>query len=269
MNHHLNIAFTTEADPLRSFDAYIPSFPSQAILVFVHGGAWRAGDKADYKNLAAKLVEASGCAVLVPNYRLTPASPSAGNKFEHPGHAEDILTFLTFLANWEGLAGLENISKLPVHAIGHSAGAHILASIFLDSSAVTPTLTPSAAVTQLVRGIVLSEGIYDIDLLLKSFPSYCDWFIAAAFGQHESYIDGSVSRLALRPGLEHLRWLVGHSSGDTLVDVVQSETMRDHLQALYGQSQVTSSFDAVAVEHDDVLLDPVFIELVAKFVGSA
>ncbi|KAF7292537.1 ATP-dependent RNA helicase [Mycena kentingensis (nom. inval.)] len=51
-----------------------------------------------------------------------------------------------------------------------------------------PTLTPSAAVSPNFYGTVLREGIYDIDLFLKSLPSYRDGFIAAGFGEHESYI---------------------------------------------------------------------------------
>ncbi|KAF7322900.1 Esterase lipase [Mycena chlorophos] len=260
MNVHLDIAYAGDADVSRSFDAYFPSNPAPPVLVFVRGGAWRADDKKAHRLLATKLVEATGCRVLVPNYRLT----TADNGLQHPGHAEDILSFLNFLVTWDDIPDLSG----GVFLLGHSAGAHILSAIFLDSSAVTPTLTPSPVLAGLVRGLVLSEGIYDIDLLLQRFPTYRDWFIAPAFGDHQSYASVSVSNLPLRSAVTELKWLVVHSTGDTLVDLPQSQVMVGHLRTLYGDSRVQSSLDVIAVEHDDVPTDAGFIDLVAKFVGS-
>ncbi|KAJ7925052.1 hypothetical protein B0H13DRAFT_1469957, partial [Mycena leptocephala] len=99
--------------------------------------------------------------------------------------------------------------------------AHILSSIFLDSSAISPTLTLSPLVLRVTKGIALSEEIFDINLLLTHFPEYRDWFMAAAFGDRVSYADFSATLLLLwEPESEHasLQWLVIHSTGDTLVD---------------------------------------------------
>ncbi|KAJ7067826.1 Alpha/Beta hydrolase protein [Mycena amicta] len=257
MDQQLDIPYTSVLDPLRSFDGYFPESPARPILVFVHGGAWGADDKAAHRILATQLAEASRCPVLVPNYRLT----GKATPFQHPGHAEDVLTFLTFLTTWDGIP---DIADRPVYVLGHSAGAHMLSAIMLDSSAVTPTLTPSPAVSAMVRGVVLSEGIFDIDMLLKRFPEYRAWFIGAAFGQRDSYAEVSVSKLPLRDA--ELQWLIVHSTGDTLVDMPQSETMAKHLQSLYGQSKVQFIIEGLTVEHDDVVLSSVFTDLVCKFV---
>ncbi|KAF7295014.1 Esterase lipase [Mycena indigotica] len=222
-------------------------------------------DKSAHRAFATKLVEATQCRVIVPNYRLTPQVITPETKFEHPGHAEDILAFLTFLPTWAELGG---VSDKSVHLLGHSAGAHILASILLDSSAVTPSLMPSPIVTKMVHGVILSEGIYDIELLLERFPSYRQWFIAAAFGERDSYADVSVLKYPSRNQLEGLRWLIVHSTGDTLVDIPQSQNMATHLTTLYGDSNVEAVFNVFSVEHDDVLLEPSFSSLVRKFLNQ-
>ncbi|KAJ6630696.1 Alpha/Beta hydrolase protein [Mycena sp. CBHHK59/15] len=264
----LNIPYTPTADPCHRFDLYLPDRPGDGspVLAFVHGGAWRREDKADHHSLACALATATHCPVLVPNYRLTPQTPTESNQFRHPGHAEDILAFLEFVTAWDGLAAAQSRS---FYLLGHSAGAHILASIFLDSSAISPSLAPSARVLRGVQGLAVSEGIYDLDLLLERFPEYSEWFIAAAFGKRDSYTQYSATRLALRKN-SALRWMVIHSTGDTLVDVPQSDAMYRHLRILYGAAaddHVAHSFDKLHVEHNDVLLAPEFVSIVRSFVG--
>lgn len=161
-----------------------------------------------------------------------------------------------------------------MYLLGHSAGAHILSSIFLDSSAAFPSLTPPPAVLKAARGIVMTEGIYDIDLLLAKFPDYRQWFIAAVFGDRASYADASTTGLALREGSpENLRWLVIHSKGDTLVDQPQSDAIVAHLRTLYGggaatDARVTRNVDQFDVEHNDVLSAPLYIDVIRAFVAD-
>ncbi|KAJ7903407.1 Alpha/Beta hydrolase protein [Mycena olivaceomarginata] len=207
-------------DSLRSFDLHVPSLHTareSPMIIFVHGGAWRSSQRGQVPipALARNLAEASNAPVLVPNYRLTPS--------------KDILHFLDFITSdaWPGVPELKfTPTGTRLYLLGHSAGAHILSSIFLDSSAAFPSLTPPPAVLKAARGIVMTEGIYDIDLLLAKFPDYRQWFIAA---------DASTTGLALREGSpENLRWLVIHSKGDTLVDQPQSDAIVAHLGTLYG-----------------------------------
>ncbi|KAJ7632527.1 Alpha/Beta hydrolase protein [Roridomyces roridus] len=253
----MDLPYTASGD-LR-FDLHQPhdSTNDSPILVYVHGGAWKGEDKSDHAPLASLLVAASNCPVLVPNYRLT----TAKNNLRHPAHAEDILEFLIFLPTCDAIS----TAGRPIYLIGHSAGAHIIASIFLDSSAVTPSLTPPPALLQAVKGLVLAEGIHDIDLLLTRFPTYRAWFIAEAFGDRPSYAPFSVTTMGTREGGEHLRWLVIHSTGDTLVDQPQSETMYDHLRTLYAPDNVSRSFDQLDLEHSDILTTPLFIDIVRAF----
>lgn len=151
--------------------------------------------------------------------------------------------------------------------LGHSCSAHMLASIFLDSSATTPTLTPSPSLLASVKGIVVSEGIYNIDGLLLRFPTYGEWFIENTFGKHESYAQFDVSRYPLRS--LGIFWLVLHSKEDTLIDEPQSEGMYRHLHSLYGDDKECILFNADALkgEHNDIFSGDEYPTVIGEFVS--
>lgn len=248
--------------------------PAAGALVFVHGGAWRSEDKADHASLARRLAETTKSPVLVPNYRLT-ATKRTEHMFRHPGHAQDILDFLRFLETW-ALPSQPKGTAAPVRSlilIGHSCSAHMLASIFLDSDHVTPSLCPPPQLLKAVKGIVMSEGIYDIGLLLKTFPKYADWFIEDAFGvRDDDYAPFDVSKYASRTttGRDPISWLVLHSKADTLIDIPQSQKMYDRLIELNrGQTEgrILHDFGSLKDEHDDILRGDEYVALIKEFVG--
>jgi hypothetical protein len=184
----------------------------------------------------------------------------------------DILQFLSFLVTWQGFDSLgPPYDPRKIYLIGHSCGAHILASIFLDSSSVSPTLTPPAPLFDAVQAIVMSEGIYDLDLLLDSFPDYREWFIEDAFGARTSYAEHSVTAFPLRTPDPRTRWLIIHSQGDSLVDMAQSEAMYLHLTRLHTISSVGNSIlvskntNQLKEEHNAILSAEEFVSIVADY----
>ncbi|KAF9264795.1 alpha/beta-hydrolase [Marasmius fiardii PR-910] len=254
-----------ERDRFREFDFYPSDHPRpRPLLCFVHGGAWRSEDKNDHFLLAQNLVASTGCPVAVPNYRLTPKSVEARSDFRHPEHAQDILEFLNYILTGQSTHSTILFDPSRVYLIGHSCSAHMLSAIILDSSHVTPTLTPTQSLLAAVQGVIMSEGIYDIDKLLEHYPQYHEWFIDAAFGRLASYSDLSVTTYL--PRVEHIRWLIIHSKGDTLVDTAQSKTMADHLNASSNPSLVSCSLEELEDEHDDVLKSYLYCKLVANFI---
>ncbi|KAF8163216.1 Alpha/Beta hydrolase protein [Crassisporium funariophilum] len=262
-----DIPYASDADPFRQFDLYEPEQPSEnlsPLICFIHGGAWRAEDKRDHGKLARSLVIATGCPVAVPNYRLTPTTSTAP-AFHHPQHAQDILLFLNFILAWDHPAA-RAFDPHKLILIGHSCSAHMLASIFLDSADVSPTLAPSQELLRSVKAIVMSEGIYDLDLLMARFPDYRDWFIQPAFGPSPSYAEFSVLNYPLRAESE-ITWLLIHSKGDTLVDLAQSDAMYKHLSALDPQ-RVVRNVDQLEVDHDDIFSEGRYVEIFKEFTSQ-
>lgn len=218
----------------------------------------------------------TGYTVAVPNYRLT----TPETELQHPAHAEDLLAFLHFILAWPGPEGEGTVphgrpyDPSRIYFIGHSCTAHMVLSILFappPSQPSQPSLTPSDALLASIRGVILSEGLYDLDLLLKSFPTYKDWFIAATFGDLPSYAAFNTAQYDMRGGGEHIRWLIVHSTGDPLVDVIQSQTMIDRLKPLYpsngDQGNVESYLELKADEHNDVLMEDKYHEIVSGFIS--
>ncbi|RPD66278.1 alpha/beta-hydrolase [Lentinus tigrinus ALCF2SS1-7] len=252
-------------DASHRFDYYAPPGEAQLgpLLVWVHGGAWRSEDKADYADLARSLVRRTGCPVAVPNYRLT----SPQNPVQHPAHASDLLHFLHFLFKSPDAQHAHGQPQCPppgLVLIGHSCSAHMLSSILL--SGPHPQLEPTPQLLAATKAVIVSEGIYDVDALLHSFPAYKEWFIANAFGDRATYPDVNVASYPSRLGSEHIHWLVLHSKGDLLVDLLQSETMYAHLASL--GSKVTKNFDDLQDNHNDLLHGDVYARIVAEFVAT-
>lgn len=202
----------------------------------------------------------------MPNYRLTkPETPLL-----HPGHARDLLQFLQFALDWDGPDGIEQpYDSSRIYAFGHSCSAHMLTSILLAPTSGADVLTPSPKLLAAVRGIVLSEGIYDIDLLLRSFPPYKKWFIANTFGDLPSYETFNTANYRFREGGEHIKWLVIHSEGDTLVDKLQADTICARLQHLIdagkGSGSVETNWELMS-EHNAILKEEGYPEIVNTFV---
>jgi len=262
-------------DPLRSYDLYLPDEPQEhtAVIVFVHGGAWRSGDKSDHVWLANALVEQTGLAVAVPNYRLSPS-------IRYPTHTTDIQKALLSLISLRSLPDSDpshadhtfDISE--IWCVGHSAGAHILATLCLspvNTSSIDPPprLPTPTSLLGAIKGVVGVEGIYDIDLLLQSFPStYYRKFIQQAFGVKSSYSDADTTSYMCAEGGEEIRWLIIHSNGDQLVDRIQAENMFKRLRVLFQSGPASVKYDfAFQEDHDEVLLSHTLPRLVAGFIS--
>ncbi len=114
--------------PLQRLDVY-PA-PADAcgqnpVVVWVHGGGWRVGDKAN--NVVDKVAWAhdNGWTLVAVNYRLT----SLRNDIRYPTHNRDVGRALNWVSNHIAAYGgdAEHLAL-----IGHSAGAQIVSSIGTD-----------------------------------------------------------------------------------------------------------------------------------------
>lgn len=226
-------------------------------------------DKNDYEYLALNLLKQSACPVININYRLSPQKADVP-PVHHPAHALDVLEALKFIQeHGSKQLGIPQPTLGNLYLLGHSCGAHIITSIVLDAQSESHEIdTPSSLLSD-IKGILLSDGIYEIDLLLKKFPSYSG-FIQGAFGEHDSYKTFSPAYYKLR-GESPIYWLVVHSKGDTLVDEEQAESLWDHLWELYDRKAhqyVEADWERLKVDHDEVLRVPEYVAMVSQFVNG-
>ncbi len=106
-----------------SLDVYAsPGVRGQPVLIYVHGGGWAAGDKANVGFKPEFFVE-NGFVFVSVDYRLTP-------NVEFPTHAEDVAAAIRWVHDHVADYGGD-----PSHIdlMGHSAGAHLVALVGTDS----------------------------------------------------------------------------------------------------------------------------------------
>jgi len=118
----LDVAYVPGPDihPLQKLDLFIPIDPlgpshgPLPLIVYVHGGAWRGGDKRDFPAMG---LTAAGYAVAAVNYRL-----SADAKF--PAQVQDCKAAVVWLRKNAKAYGIDPDR---IGAWGDSAGGHLVA----------------------------------------------------------------------------------------------------------------------------------------------
>ena len=116
----INVAYGT--DPLQKMDVYLPAnrtSTSTKVLIYVHGGAWVGGDKADLNGAGIDSIRARlpDYAVFNVNYRL--AVFPATNPF--PAQELDIKAAVEFIYANRATYLISNKFVM----MGHSAGGHL------------------------------------------------------------------------------------------------------------------------------------------------
>jgi arylformamidase len=128
------------ADPnLNALDLYLPGGlqpdDSRPAVVYLHGGAWAVGDKANQIANKAALFTGAGYAFASVNYRLSPADPTGFDpgRVRFPDHPHDVGEAVAWLErNLDAYGGDPSRMLL----IGHSAGAHLASLVSTDPSYV-------------------------------------------------------------------------------------------------------------------------------------
>jgi arylformamidase len=140
------------------FYGYTKSFPalktaSLPTLVFIHGGYWRALDKADF-SFVARAYTALGVNVVVTNYDLCPVVTLREICLQQ-AHA------LAWIYRNSPALGL-NKNKIVVS--GHSAGGHLSAMLLAAKWPVIATDLP----VDLVKGAITLSGLFDLRPVSKA-----------------------------------------------------------------------------------------------------
>jgi acetyl esterase/lipase len=122
----LNIAYGVDAR--QKLDVYIPTAATEItqgnnkpVIVFIFGGAWRRGDKKDFKFIAHAFTRL-GYRVVIPNYRLYPT-------VKFPTLIDDVADAIAHIEQHENTIG--DLSQGMI-LMGHSSGAHAAALLATD-----------------------------------------------------------------------------------------------------------------------------------------
>nr|WP_310038459.1 alpha/beta hydrolase [Sphingomonas sp. BE123] len=159
-------------DPLQKLDFWAAKDTARPapIVIFVHGGGWKRGDKRNATG-AAKVTHflEQGYAVASVNYRLVPAA-----KVED--QAADVAAAFAWLRS---NASKLNIDPARMVLMGHSAGAHLVALVGTD-----PRYARAAgfALSDISGVIPLDGAAYDVAAQLADGPSIMQDTYGQAFG---------------------------------------------------------------------------------------
>lgn len=138
-----------DTDPAKhKLDLYAPVGTNGVpVVLFVHGGAWRYGDRWQYGPLGHRLAK-EGLVVVVPSYRLAPKHP-------HPAQIEDVAAALAWTVRHVAEYGGD---PNRIFLAGHSAGGHLVALLALHDG----YLAQHGLSRQPIRGVIGLSGVYDL-----------------------------------------------------------------------------------------------------------
>jgi acetyl esterase/lipase len=126
-------------------DIFRPQDDIRGLVVFVHGGYWRAFDKSAWSHLASGPTS-RGWAVAMPSYDLAPAVSIAEITCQIGSAVSQAATLV------EG----------PIRLTGHSAGGHLVTRMVCSDSPL------AAGVRQRIERVVSISGLHDLRALLKT-----------------------------------------------------------------------------------------------------
>lgn len=196
-----------------SLDVYRPaSADAKAlpVVVFLYGGSWRNGERAQYRFVGRRLAQ-QGVLAIVADYRTTPAAV-------FPTFVEDAAGAVAWARRHAGEYGGD---PARVHLAGHSAGAHIAALIGTDAR----YLGAHGLKPRDLAGVIGLSGPYDFEI-----AGYEDVFGPPSQWprtQPVAFVDG-----------DEPAFLLVHGTGDTVVESVDSRILAERLRAVGGSAEL-------------------------------
>jgi acetyl esterase/lipase len=166
---HLNLVYNPakDASPRHKLDLYVPKDAKDyPLMMFVHGGTWRSGNK-DLYALLGETFAKEGIGTAIINYRLSDGKGTV----RHPDHIHDVAKAFAWVKENAGKYGAD---KRRLFVSGHSAGGHLVALLATDES----YLKEEKCSLKDIRGVVAVSGVYTITTLVPLFQD--------AFGKDEA-----------------------------------------------------------------------------------
>ncbi len=197
------------------------------LIVLIHGGYWRTGDKGERIQLAVELADL-GYTVASMNYRTSGIAP-------FPAAIEDIRDAILHLNEHAAEYALDP-SRMVIY--GGSAGGHL--SAFIGLAANTPDRSYVEGLdADAIKGVITLYGMHDLTLPIQREHPFTEEFIGATWEDDpDTYIDASpVSHVDENdPPL-----LIIHGALDGSVSVQNSDSLVRHLE----RTGVTYTYDRI------------------------
>lgn len=131
------------------------------VLLFIHGGYWRALDKADHSFVAAPFVSQGAC-VVVPNYTLVGAAHPTVRVSDITAQMQQaVLWVWRHAADWGG-------DPARITVVGHSAGGQLVALLLAtDWQALGRAQGLAVPAQALAHGVSIS-GLFDMEPIRRT-----------------------------------------------------------------------------------------------------
>lgn len=241
-------------DPeLVSLDVYgplpPPGCPPVPVVVDVHGGNFRRGDKADHLGAKVDVLNGAGYAVVAINYRLVDDERSGEGAGVYPAQADDIAAAVRWVVDHADAFGAD---PERIAIMGTAAGAFLAAQqatdpVHLQSAGVAPQTVQCVALLDPEPLDVPSQIDADTDrarLYRMMFGDDPDVWAAAS--PQRGAEDGSVTAdvlIVTRGSQErtaHSRWFAGTlEAAGVGVDVVHAGGLATDLESRIGAADDT------------------------------
>ena len=214
------------AGPGETLDIFPAASANAPVLVFIHGGYWRALDKADHSFVAPAFVQ-DGAVVVVPNYALCPAV-----SIEHI--AQQMAAALAW--TYRNIAQHGGDPQRIV-VVGHSAGGHLAAMLLCCRWKMLGEDLPA----QLVHAAMGISGLYDLEPLrltpflqkdLRLTPAHVKRCSPAFFARPKGKFYATVGLEESDEFLRHNR-LIRDAWGPTTVPVCETLAGSNHFNVLH------------------------------------
>lgn len=149
--HTLDVAYGEHRK--QRLDLYLPAQKPAAapVLIFLHGGGFREGDRAHY-GYVARPFAARGIVTVVASYRLTP------DGFTYPAQVEDSRRLVAWVHRHIREHGGD---PNRIYVSGHSAGAILAASVAMKTDWTATLQLPK----DVIKGAIPVSATYDLRTL--------------------------------------------------------------------------------------------------------
>jgi arylformamidase len=218
---------------VQKIDLYLPATAKPAagfpLVVYVHGGGWRNGDRSMVQQKPDFFAE-KGWAMASVGYRLLPEAPVEQQ-------AQDVAAAIgKLMADARSLG----IDPARIIVMGHSAGAHLAALVATDPVYLKMDLGR-------IAGVILLDGAgYDVARQMRDTPMIAQKIYVPAFGT-EPARQARLSPITHAAAPNAPRWLILHVArrqdatvqSNALAAALNAAGARARVESIEGENHMT------------------------------